>query len=159
MVFLIFLEFLYNVSNYFYSFLLKRISLCKIIFTWNILILNWTVTEVFLCICGWLALGVIHRGSSTWCPQRVLSFTLLGKSSCEDQTVFQVNCSGSFVALVCQGLLLNLTGSWIHSSDLSILASEQNLWSVPVPASGVDQIRQGYAFQSFSSPNIPDDNL
>ena len=44
---------------------------------------------------------------------------------------------------------------WIYSSDFPILASEEDLWAIPIPASWVHQIRKSELYQSLTGANIP----
>ena len=76
----------------------------------------------------------------TWRSQRILSFAVLRETGCKYEPVLQVDGPGGLVPLMSHGLLLDIAGSRIDSTDFSILASENYVTSVPVPASGVDQI-------------------
>ena len=87
----------------------------------------------------------------TRCSKRILPLALLREPGREHQTVLQVDGSRSLVAIVRYGLLL-------HSPDFPILAGEQNLGSVPVPASGVDQVREGEGFEGLTGADVPDDD-
>ena len=94
----------------------------------------------------------------TRCSKRILPLALLREPGREHQTVLQVDGSRSLVAIVRYGLLLHFAGSRIHSPDFPILAGEQNLGSVPVPASGVDQVREGEGFEGLTGADVPDDD-
>ena len=94
----------------------------------------------------------------TWSSKRILPLALLREPGREDQPVLQVDGPRGLVALVRDGLLFDLSGPRIDPPDFPILAGEQNFGSVPVPASGVDQVREGEGFEGLTGADVPDDD-
>ena len=89
-------------------------------------------------------------------PQAVLPLTVLGEARREDEAVLQVDSLGSLAALVGHGLLLHVAVPGVHSPDLLVLAGEEDLAAVPVPAGGEDEVGEGEVQQTLASPDVPD---
>ncbi len=74
----------------------------------------------------------------TWSSQRVLTLALFGESGREDEAILEVDRPRGFAALVCHGLLFDLTRPWVDAPDLPIFASKDDFGTVPIPASRID---------------------
>ena len=90
----------------------------------------------------------------TWSSQTVLPLAVLGEARGEDEPVLQVDGLGALGSLVGHGLLLHVPVTWIHAADLPVLAREQHLTSVPVPAGAQHQLGQGEVQQTFTCNKI-----
>ena len=88
--------------------------------------------------------------------QAVLSLTVLGETCREDEAVLQVDGLGSLAALVGDGLLLHITVPGVHSPDLPVLAGEEDLAAVPVPAGGEDEVGESEVQETLAGPDVPD---
>ena len=60
----------------------------------------------------------------TWCPQAVLSLTVLGEAGGEHQPVLQIHRLGALGPLVRHGLLLHVAVARVHAADLLVFAGE-----------------------------------
>ena len=89
-------------------------------------------------------------------PQTVLSLTVLGEACREDESVLQINSLGALAALVGHGLLLDIAVPGVDPPDLLVLAGEENLAAVPVPAGGEDEVRESEVQEALARPNVPD---
>jgi hypothetical protein len=74
----------------------------------------------------------------TGSPQGILAFALFGETSRKDEAILEVDSPRGFAAFVRHSLLFDLSRSRVDAPDLSILASEDDLGSIPIPASRID---------------------
>merc|ERR1719510_1827529 len=88
--------------------------------------------------------------------ETVLPLTVLGEACREDEAVLQINSLGALTALVGHGLLLHVAVPGVNSPDLLVLAGEEDLAAVPVPAGGEDEVRQGEVQETLPGPDVPD---
>ena len=95
----------------------------------------------------------------TWSSETVLSLTVLGEPGGEHQTILEVDCLGALGPLVCHSLLLHVAVPGVDSPDLLVLAGEEDLAAVPVPAGGEDEVGEGEVQETLAGPDVPDADL
>ena len=81
---------------------------------------------------------------------------MFGESGCEDLTILEVDSLSPLGALVGDGLLLYVTVPGVDPPNLLVLAGEEDLGSVPVPAGAQHELRQLEVDQTLARPHVPD---